>query len=110
MQKSMLPACRGSLLEVAKIVGLIAMSDHTCHRALRRFWFPLTHSFGIDVTAATEAEARSLAEEARGRYMPEAEFTGVVPDVDIQTLDAKHVIPNAGPSVVRGVWYPRLNI
>jgi hypothetical protein len=33
-----------------------------------------------------------------------------VPDVDIRTLDAKHVLPNAGPVVVRGVWYPRLNL
>lgn len=86
------------------------MSDPVCHRALRIFWFPLTRHFGVGVTAASEAEARELAEAARARCMPDAEFEGMVADVDVQTLDAKHVLNNAGPVVVRGVWYPRLNI
>ena len=86
------------------------MTDPACHRGLRRFWFPLTRHFGIGVTAVSEGEARALAEAARLRYMPEAEFTGVVPDVELDALDANHVLPNAGPVVVRGVWYPRLNI
>jgi hypothetical protein len=86
------------------------VSDPICHRVLRRFWFPVTRGFGIGVTAATEAEARALAEAARELYMPDADITGVVPDVDIRTLDANDVLPNAGPVVVRGVWYPRLNI
>ena len=86
------------------------MNDPVCHRALRIFWFPLTRRFGVGVTAASEAEARELAEAARARYMPDAVFAGMVADVDVQTLDAKHVLNNAGPVVVRGVWYPRLNI
>ena len=82
----------------------------TCHRALRRFWFPLPRAFGIGVTAASEAEARALAEEARARYFPDQVLGAVVPDVDVSTLDARHMLNNAGPVVVRGVWYPRLNI
>ena len=82
----------------------------TCHRALRRFWFPLPRDFGIGVTAASEAEARALAEEARVRYFPDQALGAVVPDIDLATLDAKHMLNNAGPVVVRGVWYPRLNI
>jgi len=78
-------------------------------RALRRFWFPLSTGIGIGVTAATEAEARTLAEDARERCFPGAQFTGFVPDIDFSALDQNHVVPNASPVVVRGVWYPKLN-
>ncbi|MDF1501728.1 hypothetical protein [Roseisolibacter sp. H3M3-2] len=86
------------------------MADPTCHRALRRFWFMLSAGPGIGVTAASEAEARELAEATRARFAPEAVITGVTPDVDVSTLDAAHVVPNAGPVVVRGVWFPRLSL
>ncbi len=86
------------------------MTDPTCHPSLRRFWFALSAGPGIGVTAGSEAEARALAEAARARYAPEAAITGVTPDVDVSTLDATHVVPNAGPVVVRGVWFPRLNL
>jgi hypothetical protein len=33
-----------------------------------------------------------------------------VADIDLRTLDPEHVLPNIGPVVVRGVWYPRLNL
>jgi hypothetical protein len=33
-----------------------------------------------------------------------------VVDVDVASLDAKHVLPNIGPVVVRGVWFPALNL
>jgi len=77
---------------------------------LRRFWFPLSRGFGIGVTAATEDEARTMAEETRAYYFADAVFTGLVPDVQLSTLDQNHVVPNAGPVVIRGVWYPRLNL
>lgn len=86
------------------------MSDPICHRALRRFWFTLSVGPGIGVTAGSAAEARALAEAARARHTPEAAITGVIPDVDVSTLDAIHVVPNAGPVVVRGVWFPRMNL
>ena len=76
---------------------------------LRRFWFPLSRGFGIGVTAATENEAREMAEQTRERYFADAAFTGFVPDVEISSLDQRHVVPNAGPVVVHGVWYPCLN-
>ena len=77
---------------------------------LRRFWFPLSRGFGIGVSAATADEARELAEEARLLYCVDAAFTGFIPDVEFSALDQQHVVPNAGPVVVRGVWYPRLNL
>jgi len=86
------------------------MTDPACHRGLRRFWFPLSTGLGIGVTAASAIEARELAENARSRYFPAARFVGLVPDIDFAALDQEHVVPNAGPVVVRGVWYPRLNV
>jgi len=86
------------------------MTGPACHRDLRRFWFPLSTGLGIGVTASSEQEARQLAEDARARYFADATFMGVIPDVDIDALDQNHILPNAGPVVVRGVWYPRLNL
>ncbi len=79
------------------------------HHELRRFWFPLTRGFGIGVTAPSIEEARELAESARARYYADAEITGEIPDVDVSSLDANHVLPNTGVVVVYGVWFPALN-
>jgi hypothetical protein len=78
---------------------------------LRRFWFQADRGLGIGVTASSEPEARALAEEAASRYLPPgARLTGVIPDIDVSTLDASHVLPNIGPPAVRGVWFPMLNV
>ena len=77
-------------------------------RKLRRFWFQVDVGLGIGVTEFSEAEARALAEsEARrlGRRI-----ISCTPDIDVSTLDPRHVLPNLGPSAVRGIWYPRLNV
>ena len=79
------------------------------HRALRRFWFPLSEGFGIGVTAGSPNEARELAEEVRERYFENAEIIGEIADVDVSSLDANHVVPNLGFVVAYGVWYPALN-
>lgn len=83
----------------------------TRNTALRRFWYPLPRHFGIGVTAVSEAEARSMAAEVLARHYPAGlGLAHVVADADISTLDAHHVLPNIGSPVVRGVWYPRLNL
>ena len=86
------------------------MTGPSCHRRLVRYWFPLPKSIGVGVTAASEEEARALADSARARYFPDEEFVGIVPDMDVRTLDPERVIPNMGLAIVRGVWYPRLNL
>jgi len=74
---------------------------------LRRFWFPLDGHLGVGVTAATLEEATTLAEAARRELWPNAQRLGTpVQDVDIRSLDQKHVAPNIGPVTVRGIWYP----
>jgi hypothetical protein len=69
----------------------------------------MSPGLGIGVTAPTEAEGREWAEAIREQYFPGSTILGMVADVDVSTLD-EHVLPNSGPSAVRGVWYPRLNI
>ena len=86
------------------------MDGPTRHRALRRFWYSTQPGPGVGVTAASEAEARQLAEAALAHIGSKATITGVQPDVDVGALDPVHVLPNAGPAVVRGVWFPRLNL
>jgi hypothetical protein len=77
-------------------------------RPLRRFWFPLPGHLGIGVTAPSESAARALAERVRAEFWPASPALGeVVADVDIQTLDQNHVVPNMEALVWEGVWYPR---
>ena len=80
------------------------------HTTLRRFWYPLPRCFGIGVTAASEAEARALAECTMEELGIPGTLGPVVTDIDVSSLDAGHVLPNIGPSAVRGVWYPMRNI
>jgi hypothetical protein len=76
---------------------------------LRRFWFPVLGRMGIGVTAFDLGEATRMANEVRDRLFPlSPELDDVIEDVDVSTLDERHVVPNMGPVVVRGVWYPRL--
>ena len=74
---------------------------------LRHFWFPCDPGPGIGVTASTREEARELADGALS-YLPGHVITGIVEDVDVETLDEHLVLPNLGPPQVRGIWYPML--
>lgn len=37
-------------------------------------------------------------------------FSRIVENIDLSTLEEKHVLPNAGVPVWRGVWYPSYNL
>ena len=73
------------------------------------FWFNTNPGLGYGVTAASKDEAVRLL----GRYgYPCAgeEVTSVISGVTFADLDQNHVVPNAGPLIVKGVWYPRHNL
>ena len=74
---------------------------------LRRFWFPTPGNLGIGVTAYTVKEAEELACELADKFQWELVSGDVVEDVDVSTLDQKHVIPNMSPPNFHGVWFPR---
>ena len=74
--------------------------------SLRRFWFRTNPGYGIGVTAYTEEEAERLARKVAAQF--EQEILDVTPDVDVQTLDQRHVILNMHPPNLHGVWFPML--
>ena len=76
---------------------------------LRQFWFTCEPAPGIGVTAETVDEAREMAEGALA-YLPGSVITGVVEDVQVETLDEHLVLPNLGPPALRGVWFPMHNV
>ena len=65
---------------------------------------------GFGVTAFSESDALRLISEG-GYELPEDRSrlqitAGILP----HEVDAKHIAPNSGPAVVRGVWYPRSRV
>jgi len=74
---------------------------------LTRFWFKMESGYGVGVTAYSVEDARTLI--ANELTLSNADINGVVEDVDIETLDNGHVIPNMGPPNIRGIWFPNLN-
>lgn len=81
---------------------------------LRRFWIRfVAHPSlkiprpGCGVTAYNVEDALSIlrATVFEGGTLPAV--ATIIEDVDISTLDQKHVIPNMEAPVWRGVWYPR---
>ncbi|GAB3041865.1 hypothetical protein GCM10027285_29440 [Oleiagrimonas citrea] len=76
---------------------------------LTAFWFNTSSGLGFGVTAESQAVAEGLLR--KHGYPPRgAEITGVIAGIEFAALDKRHVVPNAGPIVVKGVWYPRHNI
>lgn len=81
---------------------------------LHRFWirFAASNSFGVPrpgcgVTAYSYDDALAILGMTvfNGKPIPEIEH--VIEDVDVSTLDQKHVLPNMDAPTWRGVWYPR---
>jgi hypothetical protein len=76
---------------------------------LRSFWFRTSSGLGYGATGYDQADAEALL-LAFGYPTEGIVVTGVTPDVRHADLEQNHVAPNAGPIVVRGVWFPRHNV
>jgi len=76
------------------------------------FWisFPedTYYPLGFGVTAFSVEDAFRLLEKYNFDYHNTAQYVKIKENVEWQELD-DHVRPNAGPIVVRGVWYPHFN-
>jgi len=81
---------------------------------LHRYWILFKIDSGITaprpgcgVTAHDYADALTILAGTvfRGKSVPDV--PQVTEDVDISTLDQKHVIPNMEAPNWRGVWYPK---
>jgi hypothetical protein len=70
------------------------------------------------VTASSLAEAKELLLKnfIKINYieplelLKEKDDIEIIENIDIQLLDQQHVIPNMGPVIFKGVWFPRLNM
>lgn len=76
---------------------------------LTAFWFDTSAGLGYGVTAHDLCEAKVLLSK-HGYPPPDVSVTNVIVDIQHAELDQDHVVPNAGPMVVRGVWFPRHNV
>ena len=83
-------------------------------KTLNRYWFnfetldrPSALNLGCGVTAYDYDDAISLLGHRvfAGKELPK--IIGYHTDVDVSTLDQKHVLPNIGLITVRGIWFPQ---
>ncbi len=83
-------------------------------KLLKRYWFhfekfanPTPLNLGCGVTANNYDDARDLLRERvfAGKELPN--IVGCTEDVDVSSLDHKHVLPNIGRVTVRGIWFPQ---
>ena len=82
--------------------------------ALVRYWFEFgsedagrpSHPW-VGVTAWTADDARHLLSEKLFNGEPLPPVVVFMQNVDVSTLDEKHVLPNIAPSNERGIWYPK---
>lgn len=76
---------------------------------LTAFWFKTSIGLGYGVTAHDRRDAEALL-RAFGYPRPGEVVCDVISGIRHAELEQNHVAPNAGPIVVRGVWFPRHNL
>lgn len=82
---------------------------------LKSFWIksPLPNApMGFGVTAHSLVDAISIIRAlGYGAYLPSDESElRVHNDVKVEDLDQRHIVPNMGAIVVRGMWYPHQGV
>jgi hypothetical protein len=82
---------------------------------LTAYWIKPPYSYaplGIGVTARSIDDALAIVHAfGLGRYLTDhIKEMQIVEGITIAELDQFHVVPNMGPIVVRGMWYPFLEI
>lgn len=84
---------------------------------LRRFWFKFRRDrsklltvldMGCGITAYDLEDARKVLREEVFQVHDEQPVEEIIEDIDVSTLEERHVRPNMGNPAVRGVWFPLL--
>jgi hypothetical protein len=85
---------------------------------LRRYWIEFEDTTGTftaprwpkvcGVTAYSLDDALRVIRDRFGLRTAQPGIRQLIEDVDVSTLDAKHVLPNIGVVVWRGVWFVRI--
>jgi len=83
-------------------------------KRLRSFWFrferlpnPTAINLGCGVSAYDYEDAITLIRERIFGPNEVPPVAQCVEDVDVSTLEPKHVTPNLGDVSIRGIWFPQ---
>jgi len=79
---------------------------------LKTYWIesPSIRGLGCGVTAFSRDDAFQLLSASGYTLSPEDPAIRITEGIQIADLDQNHVVPNMGPLVFRGVWFPRANL
>jgi len=79
---------------------------------LKTYWIesPEVHILGFGVTAFSREDAFQLLGASGYALSSDDPAIRVIEGIQVADLDQNHVIPNMGPIVFRGVWFPRANL
>ena len=75
---------------------------------LIRYWFYTGKASGFGVTAYSLDDAKDILKAEMPEHLDT--IKGVIEDVDVQILEARHIQTNMGLTIFRGIWYPCLNL
>lgn len=103
------PAMRKSNNAMHATCETHALDGDVRRRMLRSFWFTTSSGLGYGATGYDQADAEALL-QTLGYPAKGVVVTGVTPDVKHADLEQNQVVPNIGPMLVRGVWFPRHNV
>jgi hypothetical protein len=75
---------------------------------LNTYWIKSssTAGFGFGVTAYSREDAFWLLGEAGYALQPDDPGVEIAEGIKTSDLEQNHVVPNIGPLLFRGVWYP----
>jgi hypothetical protein len=81
---------------------------------LKHFWFrfekfekPTPLNLGCGVTAYDHDDATNLLQERVFAGKEPKKILECIENIDVSTLDKKHVLPNMGSIAIRGIWFPQ---
>jgi hypothetical protein len=71
----------------------------------------LPQQLGIGITAYSKEDALQLIRKSGITQFPCKVEDGVWKEItEMDQLDSKHIVPNAGATYFRGLWYPNLGV
>lgn len=79
---------------------------------LKTFWIeaPGSNVAGFGVTAFSCEDAFELLHACGHSFSPDDSQVRVTEGIRVEDLDQQHIMPNIGPLILRGVWYPCANL
>lgn len=84
----------------------------TTNPLLQTYWIeaPAIRLLGFGVTAFSRADAFQLLSSCGYSIASDDPSISVTEGIRVADLDQNHVVPNMGPIVFRGVWFPCANL